>query len=235
MNYSDWILSIYYEYQKKYDEGKDKKEKTSKKFKDLDTKTKIKLVVYISAVILGGIIYIYGIVSSNPIDYILGVLLFIVPSAIMIYIDQLPLKYYKRSIIILNNILKKDGLDNVKSIEQLITETGGNSKIKKVRESITVKSTGSFITNSGIAYILSGIDNEIIKNVFIIVMVLFWGVGTVYCILRTIPRGKMVRRREFNQLLKILLFYKQNSTKDIEDIEEVEERKEVSIKEINLK
>lgn len=45
----------------------------------------------------------------------------------------------------------------------------------------------------------------------------------------------MARRKEFNQLLKILLFYKQNSTKDIEDMKEVEENKEIIVKEIDLK
>lgn len=244
MSYSNWILSVYYEYEKICEEEKTKKEKSKKekntlKFKDLGTKPKI--IVSILIMILGIGIYIYGAFSNNPIAYIGGLLVYIIPISIMIYTDQLPLEYYKKNIIILNEILKKEGFDNVKSIEQLIIETGGYSKIKKIREYIAIISTGSAVITSGLTYILNRIDNETIKVVFIIVIVVFWIVGIIYCILRTMPKGKMARRKEFNQLLKILLFYKQNSTKDIEDMEDmedmevVEDNKEISTKEIDLK
>ena len=235
MSYSDWILSIYYEYQIKNDEDKSKKEKTTTKFKNLDNKTKLKLSSYIAMVILAVCAYLYGAFSNNPIVYMIGVLLFIIPPSIMLYIDQLPLKYYKGNIIILNKILKKEGLDNIKSIEQLIIEMEGDSLIKNIRKSIAFISTGSFITTSGITYILSRIDNEFIKNLFSLIMVVVLLGATIYCILRTMSKGKMARRKEFNQLLKILLFYKQNSTKDIEDMKEVGENKEIIIKEIDLK
>ena len=111
----------------------------------------------------------------------------------------------------------------------------GDSLIKNIRKSIAFISTGSFITTSGITYILSRIDNEFIKNLFSLIMVVVLLGATIYCILRTMSKGKMARRKEFNQLLKILLFYKQNSTKDIEDMKEVGENKEIIIKEIDLK
>ena len=73
MSYSDWILSIYYEYQKKYDEDKSKKEKTTTKFKNLDNKTKLKLSSYIAMVILAVCAYLYGAFSNNPSVYMIGV------------------------------------------------------------------------------------------------------------------------------------------------------------------
>lgn len=233
MKYSNWILSIYDEYEKKYNEGKEENKKNFiQEIRTLDIKTKLKLIFGI--VPLG--IYFYGIVYINLKALIGGILLLIMYTSVIIYIEQSPLKYYKKSIIILNEILKKEGLDNIKSIEQLIIATDKGFLVKKMIEFIFFKSVGLLTVSLGIVYRLRKIIyNKCIRILLLLIITILVWVGITYWIFMIMPKGKMARRKQFNQLLKILLFYKQNSTKDIEDMKGVEENKEIIIKEIIIK
>lgn len=236
MNYSDWVLSIYDEYRKKCRESKDNNYNFFKEFKHLETILKLKLISFILVMIVGIAIYVCGMILKRVDIYILGIILVIIPPSIVYYMGKLSLQYYKENKNILEEILKVEGLNNEMAIKELIRETEGFfSRFKSSRIAILIKSVLSFITVLGPTYILSKIDGQTIINILIIMFIITIFGCLMYFMISNISGGKIARRREFNQLLKILLFYKQNSTKDIEDKKEVEYNKEINTKEINLK
>lgn len=64
-----------------------------------------------------------------------------------------------------------------------------------------------FITGSGIIHILLKIDNELWKIIIALVIL-----GIIFVLsLFNIRSGKAFRRKEFNEILRILLFYKENN------------------------
>lgn len=240
MNYSDWVLSIYDEYRKKCRESKDNNYNFFKEFKYLETILKFKLICFILVMIIGIGIYVYGMILKKVDIYILGITLVIIPPTIVYYMGKLSLQYYKENKNILEEILKVEGLNNEIAIKELIKETEDFfSRFNSSRIAILIKSVLSFITVLGPTYILSKIDDQIIINILIIIFIIIFITtifgSLIYFMISNISGGKIARRREFNQLLKIILFYKQNSTKDIEDKKEVEYNKEINTKEINLK
>ena len=196
MKYSNWILSIYDEYEKKYNEGKEENKKNFiQEIRTLDIKTKLKLIFGI--VPLG--IYFYGIVYINLKALIGGILLLIMYTSVIIYIEQSPLKYYKKSIIILNEILKKEGLDNIKSIEQLIIATDKGFLVKKMIEFIFFKSVGLLTVSLGIVYRLRKIIyNKCIRILLLLIITILVWVGITYWIFMIMPKGKMARRKQGN-------------------------------------
>lgn len=215
MNYSDWILSIYDEYKKQNDEAKDENNNLIKVFKGLKMKLKIKIISFILIMIIGMGMYLYGLLFKRLDIYLWGMMMAIIPILIESYMGKLSLQYYKKNKDILQKVLEDEGFYNEKAIKELIRETEVFfSRVKNYKIGILIKGISSFITILGPTYILSKIDNQIIKISVTIMVVTIIFSGLIYFMLRNISGGKIARRKEFNELLKILLFYKQNSSKE---------------------
>lgn len=226
MNYKDWIIMIYDRYKKKYNEEYlNNNKKSTRKFKDLNIKEKLKLIFYFISVISGGIVYFIGIIFNIPIIFLIGVLLMIIPPIIIIYTIKFKFEDYKRRVRVLREVLKEENINTVPVIKILIKDTSGVLyKIKDGEANNYIKLVsfvgGAFGLVFGAAFgasnyleKLKGENNNMATMFKIVILMMIIG-GMIYIIRRMIPGNKYEKQKELHETLKILLIYEEGNKKD---------------------
>ncbi|MBY6931274.1 hypothetical protein [Clostridium botulinum] len=211
MSYKGWIIAIYEKYNQRYNE-KYKNINRKKKFKDLETKKKLILIVYSICVISGTILYGRGIVLNNLLEYIIGTLFMICSPIIIIYFDKFQIEVYKRHARVLREILEEENINKVSIIERLIGDTAGVLyKIKngEINNYIKLASSliGIFVAALG-ANLLDRLNGNAKKVAIIIIIIIIFGLA-IYLISLQTPNTKRAKVKELHETLKILLIYEE--------------------------
>jgi membrane protein YdbS with pleckstrin-like domain len=211
MDYGSWVLSIYDRFDERY---KDRYITTKKRFKDLSRVKKIQVIITILLMLIGLGVYEYGIFSKNEIVFCIGVFIILVIPIMTIYIDKVDIELFKKQILILEEVLTEEGLNNENAIIRLEKDTQGIlGRIKDENVLNLIKSIMGLLSAIGITTALKYIgveyiNKEITVKVIVISLLAMCLLIISYYILLSIPNGKMVRKKQFNQLLRILIVYK---------------------------
>lgn len=215
MDYKGWIMAIYDRYKQKYNE-RYLTNKNRRKFKNLTTKDKLKIIFYFILVIGGGISYFIGILLNNPIIFVIGILVEIIPPMILVYKTKFKMWDYKRCVNALRDVLEEENINTVPAIKKLIKDTAGVLyKIKDGEVNNYIKLL-SFVSGAvGVAF---GVGNyldklEVKNNDMAVILKLFIGIaiigGMIYIIILVMPGSKYEKRKELHEILKILLIYEE--------------------------
>lgn len=211
MDYGSWVLSIYDRFDERY---KDRYIIPKKRFNDLSRVKKIQVILTIFFMLIGLGVYEYGIFSKNKIVFCIGIFIIIVIPIMTIYIDKVDIELFKKQILILEEVLTEEGLNNENAIIRLEKDTQGIlGRIKDENVLNLIKSIMGLLSAIGITTALKYIEVEYINKeitvmVIVISLLAMCLLIIAYYILLSIPNGKMVRKKQFNQLLRILIVYK---------------------------
>lgn len=205
MDLKRWQISIYDEYIKEYYL---KYPTVKKKFKDLSKQSKIQLLFIFVTMIGGFLAYIYGLIFKEISIIFISIFCITLVPGLTIYTEKIDINIYRRKIKVLQNVLRDQGLDNEKSIRKLEQDTRGIFG-RITNEGINIiKIIFSFISAAGFSVILRSINKQALYTIVGIVFVILLLAVALYCILMCIPDGQIERKKQLNQLLKILIIYK---------------------------
>lgn len=123
MRYRDWVLAIFDEVEKRFEQKK-KEERFEQKEKNQEDKSENKRSIkMIGGLLIGCALYLYGIFIGSEQTIALGYLLIIFSPILYLYTEKKDLKYYKCKLDILEKVLNSENLNNEKAIKELIKET----------------------------------------------------------------------------------------------------------------
>lgn len=213
MDYIGWVLSIYDEYKKQY------KVKYPKINKKMSLKNILKLAYIIVIPVIGFIILYYSIQNKSLDGMFISTLMIFVAPLFVIYSVELTLEEYKKRLEIMKGILEKEGLYTSSHLEKLAKETG--SVFYKIRYSnleILIKSLTGIAGAIGITYLYDKITSEVFTIIFILSIGLIAIVYTLRSIIQLIPNSRIVRKKEFHELLIILVVYKMGNIDDSKSV-----------------
>ncbi len=249
MGYKGWILSIYDEYKKRFNdkyEPKLSKIETIKKVVKVGVKREnilpfLTLMVYIVLIIAIFTLYPFKIISTKEFItlFAYGTLSFLLIYSPYIYKYEPDLKSYENKIKILRDILNERKIYNIDVVSELRDQTGGIIyKIRKLKIFAILNTLIALGIFTGIGEAAKGLTGEAPKGVlgevisFSIALIIISvpTVYSIYSVLTIVPNNRITRRKDFHELLKILMVYdfmsksptkvKQDSLDSIEEIQE---------------
>lgn len=231
MDYMGWKLSIYDEcinrYNEKYIRKLTNKETLKKMFSKkylFETASVIMTMIYAIGVMVIMFLYFLGIIEKMENYLLYGALVLLISYIPQIYKYESKLDDFKKKLSVLSEVLGEEGLDTIESIEELAKDTEGVlDKIKGFSLELTNK---YILTISGLFAAIGiknvNIEDKTIQNftmIFVIVLILSVFIAWIwYLLLTMIPNNRVVRRRKFHELLKILLMYKKANSERNENI-----------------
>lgn len=221
MDYMGWVLSIYDECIKRYNEKYTKKMTWKEVFKKISSKENrydaialFILVLYIVGIIAITILYFLGVIKRVEEYLIIASLLLAISYIPQMYRYELKLDDYKKKLTVLLEILDEESLNTVESIERLSKDTEGI--LNKIKSSKFDSINKFILTVSGLSAAIGvkniNLETQTIKNSILIVLAILifsaFIIWVVYSVLTTIPNSRITRRQKFHELLRILLIYK---------------------------
>lgn len=190
MRYNDWISALYDEYSEEYNNCNPKI-----KFKDFTIMGKIKMIVIWALVIALIMIAIYSIVTSDLIPVIFYSFIYLFVLAFISNVNNYKLESCTKRIKVLKKVLEEQKLFNKEVIVKLEKESRCQlyrdlKFISLIAATIGADKLNLFNTNIG-------------KVICIVLIIVLSGYLLIVCY----PNGKMQKRRDLYELLKVLLVY----------------------------
>lgn len=203
MEYKDWLVALYDKYYKK-----EKVKYPTKKIKELSCKQIIKLIFAILFLLVGICMYIYGLLKSEIRILIVGLLAELIMLGIC-SAEKTDIRMFKNKVSILEEVLKEENLNNEISIKKIEKDSRGIlSKIKDESILNLLGMLGSFIGAIGLTTIIQKSGEGVILVIGLgTILLLAIAIG-IYFILISIPITRISRRKQLNELLRILIAYK---------------------------
>lgn len=226
MDYNGWVLSIYDEYRKRYDDKYEIKLSKWKRFKRIIkvafTKKNVFpfMTITLYGILLAVILILLTLKVINTKSFInifsSGTLLYILCFSPYMYKNEPELQSYCSRIEILRNVLKEQNIYNRDVIVELKNHTG-NIFYKLGNFTMNVLIAAGF--TAGIGEFLRRSDIQFFTYAVTVIIVAVIAIYSVYSIVTAIPNNRIVRRKNFHQLLKILLTndFEGKSTSDIKE------------------
>ncbi|QGH20887.1 hypothetical protein [Clostridium butyricum] len=215
MSYKGWIISIYETYNHKFNE-KYKNINRKKKFRDLEFKQKLILTIYFTCVFSGAVIYGWGILRNNLLQYVIGMLFMICPPIVIVYFDKYQIELYKRHARVLKEVLEEENINSISVIERLIEDTSGILyKVKNGEINNYIKAISSLVGIFGAALganLLENLNGNA-KKIAIVLIVITIFMLALHLISLQVPNTKKAKIKELHETLKILLIYEKGRKK----------------------
>lgn len=210
MIYSEWVIAIYDEYVKvcseKYSVKTKPQELIKVAFSNENWKVTITILFYIifnivyCATLIGGYIKNTWYLSLIQIAITWG-FFFIVSTSKVFNESKVRLIDYEVRIDILVDILSSHGLNSLEVIEKLEKDTRGI--FYGIRKGWQV---GIVATSIQVIALITA--NNILQDICIVLACICVVCYVIYKIFLIIPNNKIIKRRKFNETLKILLMYR---------------------------
>lgn len=210
MIYSEWIIAIYDEYVKacneKYSVNTKPQELIKVAFSNENWKVTITILFYIIFCIGYGVTLIGGYIENTWYLSLIHlsitwVFFFIVSISKVFNESKGRLVDYEVRIDILVNILSSHGLNSLEVIEKLEKDTRGI--FYSIRKGWQV---GIVATTVQVIALITA--NNILQDICIVLACICVVCYVIYKIFLIIPNNKIIKTRKFNEILKILLMYR---------------------------
>lgn len=241
MDYMGWVLSIYDECEKRYKKKYENQNKTigffnqiKEFFKACIKKENRYITVLLGILLLGMfivvILYYFGVISNMEYYFLIPIILFLLGIIPVLYKYELTLENYEEKINILIDILNEHKLNNLKIKKQLLKSTRGI--LYKIL-SIAIGSVGILGQSGIMKYVVDYMKDKMEMAISLFVILALFILPTlyiVYVVIINIPNNRILRKKKFHQLLKILFVYDIQENKNIEDDENMNKLKEIGIK-----
>ena len=205
MEYGDWLIALYDKFSKEYET---KYPSNKKSIKSLPFGKKVKLVIMMVLLIIGVGMYIYGLVKNDSVVLVIGILaegiMFLVGGTTKIDIER-----FKQKVFVLEKVLEDEKLDNEITIKKLEKSSRGIERIIKESNILNLLSViGSFIGTIGLTTAIQRASDGILSVILLGSFLLVGIIASGYFLLIGIPGTKISRKKQLNELLRILIVYK---------------------------
>lgn len=206
MSYMEWVLSLYDEYVRRYDERYPEEKFKFRNIRNMNWKNRLKLMYFVFGYIMAIILNVYGSYIKNMNVVGIGLLLtFVLPYTVIYTLDR-SIDKLKKRIQILKDVLQEENLLSYKKILKLTNDTGStvykllNSNLEKLVNLII-----SFLGTTLFINIINNITSITMEVILLGIVFILEFVFAIYSFLSIVPNNRITRKKNFHEMLLILL------------------------------
>ncbi|WP_291571449.1 hypothetical protein [Clostridium sp. UBA4548] len=227
MDYKGWVLSIYDEYVKRYNEKYNAKEEKVK-LKDVISIMKrkekragsIAIILFLLSIILLMGLSLFGKIENAEIYIMAEVLCAFLIAYFYNYKHEVDIQTYHRRVDVLREVLIDEGLYNEGFVRSLRSYTGGI--FYKISEKIrgVIKGGIGIASIIGFNYTFIRSNNDIVLLIVAIMAIVMTIAYYAHIYLICMPNSRVIRRGNFHVILNILIAYdfeSKSTNKNISD------------------